>query len=58
MKLLYSVFFGAGLAAFIYTKMSRRTGYGNERPAWIITGVIFVIATLFFFSIMVLFIPK
>jgi hypothetical protein len=58
MYFLYSLFFGAGVAAFIYTKMSRRTGFGNERPAWTVTGVVFVIATIFFYSILALFIPK
>jgi len=58
MYFLYSIFFGAGLAAFVYTKMSRRTGYGNAKPAWTITGVVFVIGTLFFYSILTLFIPK
>ena len=52
MVLLYSIFFGAGVAAFIYTKMGRRLGYGNAQNVWTVVGVTFVIATIVFFTIL------
>jgi hypothetical protein len=51
MNLLYSIFFGAGVAAVAYTKLGRRAGYGNTGNVWLITGVAFVIATAVFFTI-------
>lgn len=54
MKYLFSVFFGAGVAAWVYTKMGARLGYGNAQNVWTITLVSFVLATLFFLSILVL----
>lgn len=52
MNLLYSIFFGAGVAAFAYTRLGRRAGYGNTQNVWLITGVVFVIATAVFFTIL------
>jgi hypothetical protein len=51
MDFLFSVFFGAGVAAFAYTKMGKRVGYGNQERVWLIVGVAFVIATIFFFTL-------
>jgi hypothetical protein len=51
MNLLYSIFFGAGVAAFAYTKMGRRAGYDNTQNVWLITGVVFIIATSIFFTL-------
>lgn len=50
MTFLYSIFFGAGVAAFVYTKLARRTGYGNTRDAWIISGIVFAMMTFVFFT--------
>ena len=52
MDFLYSVFFGAGVAAFTYSKMGRRIGYGNTDNVWMIVGVAFVLATFFFFTVL------
>jgi hypothetical protein len=52
MKLLYAVFFGAGVAAVAYTRLGRRVGYQNTQNVWTVTGVIFVIATIIFFTIL------
>ena len=52
MDFLYSVFFGAGVAAFSYTRMGRRVGYSNTRNVVTVIGVIFVLTTLFFFTIL------
>jgi len=52
MALLYSLFFGAGVAGFAYTKLGRRAGYGNTQNVVTIVGVIFVLTTLFFLIIL------
>lgn len=51
------MFFGAGVTAFLYTRIGRRAGYGNTRDVTIIMSVIFVLSTAFFFSIITLFVP-
>jgi|GEM_PF-791538 len=51
MNFLYSVFFGAGVAAFAYTKMGRRLGYANTQNVTIVTAVVFVLATIFFYTL-------
>jgi hypothetical protein len=56
MKLLYAFFFGAGVAGFSYTRLGRRAGYGNTQNVVTIVGVIFVLTTIVFFSILSLFI--
>ncbi|HSX45594.1 MAG TPA: hypothetical protein VLG27_01150 [Candidatus Saccharimonadia bacterium] len=52
MDFLFALFFGAGTAAFIYSKMERRVGYGNTANIMTITGVVFVVATIFFYTIL------
>ena len=52
MDFIYSLFFGAGVAGFSYTRLGRRAGYGNTQNVWTIVGVIFVISTLFFWTIL------
>jgi hypothetical protein len=52
---LYSLFFGAGVAAIAYSRLGRRVGYGNSRNVWTIVGVIFVIASIVFFTILTTF---
>ena len=51
MALLYSVFFGAGVAAFAYTRLGRRAGYGNTQNVVTIVAVVFVLTTIVFFTI-------
>jgi len=51
MNLLYSIFFGAGVASFAYTRLGRRVGYGNQQNVWLIVGTVFVLATIFFYTI-------
>ena len=55
MDFLYSVFFGAGVAGFVYTHMVKRTGAGNTGDISLITGVVFLICTIVFYSIFKLF---
>ncbi len=52
MDFLYSMFFGAGVASFTYSKMGRRVGYGNTQNVVIVVGVIFVLTTLFFWTVL------
>lgn len=52
MDFLYSLFFGAGVAAFAYSKMGRRVGYGNASNVYLIVGVVFILTTVFFFTIL------
>ena len=52
MDLLFSVFFGAGVAAWTYSKMSRRIGYGNTENNIILVLVVFFITTVIFFTIL------
>lgn len=56
MNLLYAIFFGAGVAAVAYTRLGRRAGYSNTQNVWTIVGVIFVISTIVFFTLLTTFI--
>lgn len=58
MTLLYSLFFGAGVTAFLYTRLGRRAGYGNTKQQAILMGSIFVVSSLVFFTILAFIIPK
>lgn len=57
MNLLISACFGAGVAAFAYSKLGRRVGYGNTHNIWVIVGVSFFLATAVFYSVIVLLLP-
>lgn len=52
MRLLFALFFGAGVAAIAYTRLGRRVGYGNTQNVWTVVGVIFIIATIIFYTIL------
>jgi len=52
MALLYSIFFGAGVAAVAYTQLGKRVGYGNSQKVWLIVGVVFVLVTIIFYTLM------
>jgi len=52
MRLLYAIFFGAGVAAIAYTRLGRRVGYSNTQNVWTIVGVIFIIAAIIFYTIL------
>ncbi|MDB5164884.1 MAG: hypothetical protein JWL89_510 [Candidatus Saccharibacteria bacterium] len=48
---LFSIFFGAGIAAFVYTKMGRRLGYGNQTNVWTVVIVSFVLSSIVFYTL-------
>ena len=48
---MYSVFFGAGAAALAYSQLGKRVGYGNSQNVWTIVGVVFVLSSIVFFTI-------
>jgi hypothetical protein len=52
---MWSVFFGAGFTAFVYSKFGRRVGYGNTQNQIIVSAVVFIISTLVFFTILTTF---
>jgi len=57
MDLLISACFGAGVAAFAYTKLGKRVGYGNTQNIYVIIGVSFLLATAVFYSVIALLMP-
>lgn len=57
-KLLYAIFFGAAIAGFAYSRMGRRVGYGNTGNVWTIVGVVFVLSTIIFYTILSLVAPN
>jgi hypothetical protein len=58
MKLLYALFFGAGVAAVAYSRLGRRVGYGNQTNVWTIVGVIFILTTIIFYTILAFILPE
>jgi hypothetical protein len=58
MNLLFAIFFGAGVAGWAYATMGRRAGYGNTGNVAIICGVVFVIATIVFYTAFTTFLTK
>jgi hypothetical protein len=53
MALLYSLFFGGGVAAYVYSRFARRVGYGNTQNVAVVVGVVFILTTIVFFTIIV-----
>lgn len=51
MNIFYAIFFGAGLAAIAYTVLGKRVGYGNTSQVATLVGVIFVLSTIVFYTI-------
>jgi len=52
MTFLYAIFFGAGATAIAYSTLGRRIGYGNNQNVAIFIGVIFLLTTIFFYTIL------
>ena len=57
MDFLISACFGAGVAAFVYSRFGRRVGYSNTQNIYIIIGLSFVFGTAIFYSVIALLIP-
>jgi len=51
-NVLVACMFGAGVSAFAYTRMGRRLGYTNTQNIVITCAVVFVIASIIFFTIL------
>lgn len=58
MDLMYSMFFGAGVAALAYSQLGKRVGYGNSQNVWTIVGVVFVLSSIVFFTIITTFLNQ
>jgi hypothetical protein len=58
MDLVIAMAFGAGIAGFAYSKLGRHVGYGDQKSVWTIVGVVFVVTSGIFFTILTLFVPK
>jgi hypothetical protein len=48
--------FAAGAAAFVYSKVGRRVGYGNNQSVWGVVTITFVIVFIFFLTVLHLFV--
>ena len=57
MDFLISACFGAGVAAFVYSRFGRRVGYSNTQNIYIIVGLSFVFGTAIFYSVIALLMP-
>jgi hypothetical protein len=51
MDFLYAAFLAIGITAFAYTKLQRRTGYGNTQSILPSLGAIFIISLFITFTI-------
>lgn len=49
---LVSIMFGAGVAAFVYSRFGRRVGYGNTQNQVILCLIVFVLVSAFFFTVL------
>ena len=52
MHFLIACLFGAGVAGVTYTRMGRRLGYTNTQNVNLVVGVVFVLATIVFYTIL------
>jgi hypothetical protein len=48
---LVSLMFGAGVAAFIWAKVGRRTGNADPKTVWLTAGLAGGAAFIFFFTL-------
>ncbi|MEI8338547.1 MAG: hypothetical protein WCF91_01295 [bacterium] len=57
MTILYAIFFGAGLSAIAYGFIGKRVGISNQKQIFTVVGVVFVMASIFFYTILAM-LPK
>ncbi len=50
-SVLASIMFGAGVAAWVYAKLARSVGAGNQQNAFIGGGIAGLVAFIFFFTL-------
>lgn len=41
-----------------YSRLGRRVGYGNSQNVWAIVGVVFVLTSIIFYTILAFIIPN
>ncbi|HVW23001.1 MAG TPA: hypothetical protein VHB51_00735 [Candidatus Saccharimonadales bacterium] len=51
MDFMFSMMFGGGVAAFVYSKMERRLGAGNSQNIWTVVGISFLAAVIFCYTL-------
>lgn len=49
---LTSLFFGAGVAGWVWTKVGRRTGYADQKTVYITAGMAGGVAFVVFFTVL------
>ncbi len=49
-NLLYSLYFGLGVAALVYSRFGRRIGYGNTKNVWYIVLASLLMSMFFAYS--------
>lgn len=48
---IVALMLAAGVAGWVYSKMSRRLGYGNTQSLWIVVAAAFVAVFLFVWTL-------
>jgi len=57
MNFWIAVAFGAGITAWAYSRVGRRVGYNDQKSVVTILGAIFVLSTIFFYTVLRFIIP-
>ena len=58
MNFWIAVIFGIGAAGWTYTKAGRRVGQSDVKSVMTIVAAVFVLSTLFFYTVLRFIIPK
>jgi len=58
MNFWIAIAFGTGISAWVYNKAGRRLGYADKQGVFKIVAVIFVLSSLFFYTILRFVIPN
>lgn len=57
-NIIYAAILGAGVGAFVYSTIGRRTGYGNSQNVWTLVGAAFLLSTIIAYTIFAFVISK